>query len=39
LTRELTESLGDFTFDGHREVKLKGLSGRHRVHVVRWQQS
>jgi two-component system, OmpR family, response regulator len=37
LTRELTESLGDFTFDGHRDVKLKGLSGRHRVHVVSWQ--
>jgi class 3 adenylate cyclase len=37
LTRELTESLGDFTFDGHRDVKLKGLTGRHRVHVVIWQ--
>ena len=37
LTRELTESLGDFSFDGYREVKLKGLSGRHRVHVVSWQ--
>jgi two-component system copper resistance phosphate regulon response regulator CusR len=37
LTRELTESLGDFSFDGSREVKLKGLSGRHRVHIVSWQ--
>jgi class 3 adenylate cyclase len=37
LTRELTESLGDFTFEGHRDVKLKGLSGRHRVHVVSWR--
>jgi DNA-binding response OmpR family regulator len=36
LTRELTESLGDFTFGTHRDVKLKGLSGRHRVHVVGW---
>ena len=39
LTRELTESLGDFTFDGHRDVRLKGLSGRHRVHVVRWHDA
>jgi class 3 adenylate cyclase len=36
LTKDLTESLGDFTFDGHRDAKLKGLSGRHRLHVVSW---
>jgi class 3 adenylate cyclase len=36
LLRELTESLGDFEFVRHRDVKLKGLSGRHRLHTVRW---
>ena len=36
LLRELTESLGDFDFAGSRDVKLKGLSGRHRLHTISW---
>ena len=38
LLRELTESLGEFEFEGHRDVRLKGLPGRHRLHEVRWRE-
>jgi class 3 adenylate cyclase len=37
LVRELTESAGDLRFGEGREVVLKGLSGRHRVHTVDWR--
>lgn len=36
LLRELTESAGDLRFGEPREVELKGLSGRHRLHEVLW---
>ena len=37
LVRELTASAGDLRFDAGREVALKGLAGRHRVHTVAWE--
>jgi hypothetical protein len=36
LLKELTESAGDIGFGEGREVKLKGLAGRHRVFEVGW---
>jgi class 3 adenylate cyclase len=37
LVRELTESVGEFHFDGMSEVELKGLSGSYRLHSVNWR--
>jgi class 3 adenylate cyclase len=37
LVRDLTESSGEFAFGTPRDVELKGLSGRHRVSPVHWQ--
>jgi class 3 adenylate cyclase/pimeloyl-ACP methyl ester carboxylesterase len=37
LVRELTGSLGEFSFDPGREVQLKGLSGSYHVHRVNWR--
>jgi class 3 adenylate cyclase len=37
LLKALTESAGEFTFDGGREVELKGISGSPRVHAVEWR--
>ena len=37
LLRELTQSSGEFTFDGTRAVELKGLSGRREVSAVVWR--
>jgi class 3 adenylate cyclase len=37
LVRELTESVGEFHFDGTTEAELKGLSGTHRLHSVSWR--
>jgi serine/threonine protein kinase/cell division protein FtsN len=34
--KAMTESAGDIRFDGGRDLKLKGLSGSHRVFEVRW---
>ncbi|MGI8926622.1 MAG: protein kinase domain-containing protein, partial [Tepidiformaceae bacterium] len=34
LLRDLLAPGGDFAFDDGREVELKGLAGRHRIHVV-----
>ena len=39
LLKELTESSGDLRFDEGREVELKGLSGKHTVFVVGWNDS
>jgi class 3 adenylate cyclase len=36
LVRELTHSSGDIRFGDHREVELKGLSGLHALHEIRW---
>jgi class 3 adenylate cyclase/ketosteroid isomerase-like protein len=36
LLKELTESAGDIRFGEGREVELKGLAGRHRLHEVVW---
>ncbi len=36
LLKELTESSGEFRFDEGREVELKGLSGKHRVYELAW---
>ena len=38
LLRELTDSSGEFAFDGGREVELKGLSGLHKVFEVGWPE-
>ncbi len=35
LVKDLTESSGEFRFDGGRDVELKRLSGKHRVFEVR----
>ena len=35
--KELTESAGDLSFGDAREVELKGISERQRVHAVEWQ--
>jgi class 3 adenylate cyclase len=37
LLKELTESTGDLRFGAAREVDLKGLSERQRVHAVEWE--
>lgn len=37
LVRDLTESTGEFAFDGPTDVELKGLSGMHRLSAVRWR--
>jgi class 3 adenylate cyclase len=34
LLRELVAPSGEFSFDGGREVELKGLAGSHRVYAV-----
>jgi class 3 adenylate cyclase len=39
LFRELTASTGEVTFDGGREVELKGLSTPHRVFSVNWESA
>ena len=36
LLKELTEAAGDVAFGAEREVQLKGLTGRRRVHEVLW---
>ena len=36
LVREIVEPRGDVQFAGSRTVTLKGLSGSHLVHAVRW---
>ena len=38
LLKDLTESAGEFTFGERREVKLKGLKGKHGVFAVQWEQ-
>lgn len=38
LVRELTESAGEFTFEGPTDAELKGLSGMYRLSTVRWQE-
>jgi class 3 adenylate cyclase len=35
--KELTEITGDLRFDAGREVELKGISERQRLHAVEWQ--
>jgi class 3 adenylate cyclase len=35
--RQLTESSGEFTFEGTTEAELRGLSGHHRLSAVRWE--
>ena len=37
MVKELTGSNGEFRFDQGREVEVKGLSGRHMVFEVIWQ--
>lgn len=37
LARELTESAGEFAFEGPTDAELKGLSRIHRLSAVRWQ--
>jgi len=37
LLKELTESAGDIRFGDGREVKLKGLKGKHQVFGVAWE--
>ena len=37
LMRELAHSSGDIHFGDHREVELKGLSGFHALHAIRWE--
>lgn len=36
IVKDLTESSGDLRFDEGRELKLKGLSGTHRVYSLQW---
>jgi class 3 adenylate cyclase len=36
LVKGLTESVGEFAFDGGREAELKGIAGRQRIHHVLW---
>ena len=36
LVREIVEPRGDVQFAGSRTVTLKGLTGSHLVHAVRW---
>jgi len=38
LLKDLVESCGDFTFDQSRVVKLKGLTGSHRLFRVAWSE-
>jgi hypothetical protein len=35
--RELVESSGEFTFDGGRDVELKGLVGTYRLFGLQWE--
>lgn len=37
LVRDLTESLGEFTFEPSTEAELKGLTGMYRLSAVRWR--
>jgi class 3 adenylate cyclase len=39
LFRELTATTGEVTFDGGREVELKGLGTPHRVFSVNWESA
>lgn len=36
LVRQLTETTGEFNFEGTSEAELKGLSGFHKLSAVRW---
>jgi class 3 adenylate cyclase/tRNA A-37 threonylcarbamoyl transferase component Bud32 len=36
LLKELVEGTGEFSFDGGREARLKGLAGVQRVFTLRW---
>jgi class 3 adenylate cyclase len=38
VVRELTESIGEFSFEAATETELKGLSGMHRLSAIRWQE-
>ena len=37
LLKKLTESTGDLRFDAGRDVELKGISEKQRLHAVEWQ--
>ena len=37
VTAELLRNAGDLRFGSEREVELKGLDGRHRVHALDWR--
>jgi len=37
LVREITESMGQFSFEAPTDAELKGLSGMYRLSAVRWQ--
>jgi SARP family transcriptional regulator, regulator of embCAB operon len=39
LVKRLVDSAGDLSFDEGRDVILKGLRERQRVHTVRWQEA
>ena len=39
LLKELTESAGEFAFGDGRAVSLKGISGKHRLFEVVWEQA
>ena len=39
LLKELTESAGEFAFGDGRAVSLKGISGKHRLFDVVWEQA
>src|SRR5262249_57798808 len=36
LLKDLVEGTGEFSFDGGREARLKGLAGVQRVFTLRW---
>jgi class 3 adenylate cyclase len=37
LVREITESMGEFSFEAPTDAELKGLSGMYHLSAVRWQ--
>jgi len=37
LVREITESMGEFSFEAPVDAELKGLTGMYRLSAVRWQ--
>ena len=39
LLKELTQSAGEFAFGDGRKVELKGISGKHSVYEVVWQNA